>query len=140
MHNVTTGKSIAGILKNINKTPLNWYSKKQATVETTTYGSEFVAACICMEQIIGLRSTLRYLGVPVTENKYMFGDNKSVVDSYMPNYINTTKCYPFHHVTEAIASGIVGFYFIPGELNPTDILSKHWGYTHIRQRLKSLLF
>jgi hypothetical protein len=40
----------------------------------------------------------------------------------------------------AIASGIVGFYFIPGELNPADILSKHWGYTQIRERLESLLF
>jgi hypothetical protein len=46
----------------------------------------------------------------------------------------------FHRVREAIASGIVGFYFIPGELNPADILSKHWGYTQIRERLKSLLF
>jgi hypothetical protein len=35
---------------------------------------------------------------------------------------------------------VLGFYFIPGELNPADILSKHWGYTHIREGLKSLLF
>jgi hypothetical protein len=31
----------------------------------------------------------------------------------------------FHHVREAIASGFIGFYFIPGDENPTDILSKH---------------
>jgi hypothetical protein len=37
-------------------------------------------------------------------------------------------------------SGIVGFYFIPGEHNPADILGKHWGYTQVRERLKSLLF
>jgi hypothetical protein len=36
-------------------------------------------------------------------------------------------------------SGIVGFYFILGELNPADILSKHWRYTQVRERLKSLL-
>jgi hypothetical protein len=46
----------------------------------------------------------------------------------------------FHRVREAIASGILGFYFIPGEINPADILSKHWGYTQIKERLKSLLF
>jgi hypothetical protein len=45
----------------------------------------------------------------------------------------------FHRIREAIMSGIVGFYFIPGELNPANILSKHWGYTQIRERLKSLL-
>jgi hypothetical protein len=83
MHDVTTGKLVTGILHIINKTPLDWYSKKQATVETATYGSEFVAARICVEQIIDLRSTLRYLEVPVWEKNYMFGDNKSVVDSSM---------------------------------------------------------
>jgi hypothetical protein len=46
----------------------------------------------------------------------------------------------FHPVREAIASGIVGFFYIPGDLNPADILSKHWGYSQIRERLKSLLF
>jgi hypothetical protein len=143
MHDVMTGKSVTGILHLINKTPLDWYSKKQATVETVTYGSEFVAACIYLEQIIDLRSTLMYLGVPVREKNYMFGDNKAVVYSSMGLHAKLHKRHTmlsFHHVREAIASGIVAFYFIPGEINPADILSKHWGYAQIKERLKSLLF
>jgi hypothetical protein len=93
MHNVTTGKSVTGILHLIHKTPLDWYSKRQATVETATYGSEFVAACICVEQIINLRSMLRYLGVPVREKNYMFGDNKSVVESSMGLHAKLHKCH-----------------------------------------------
>ena len=56
MHDVTTGRSVTGILHLLNKTPIDWYSKKQATVETATYGSEseFVAARICVEQIVDL--------------------------------------------------------------------------------------
>jgi hypothetical protein len=27
-----------------------------------------------------------------------------------------------------------------GDVNPADILSKHWGYSQIREHLKSLLF
>jgi hypothetical protein len=46
----------------------------------------------------------------------------------------------FHRVREAIASGIIGFYFIPGDDNPADILSKHWGYSQIKEHLKPLLF
>jgi hypothetical protein len=46
----------------------------------------------------------------------------------------------FHRVTEAIASGMIGFYFIPGEINPADILSKHWEYAQIWPQLKALLF
>ena len=44
MYEITTGRSVTGIPHMLNKTPLDWYSKKQATVETATYGSEFVAA------------------------------------------------------------------------------------------------
>jgi hypothetical protein len=83
MHDIAMGISVTGILHLVNKTPIEWYSKKQATVQTATYGSEFVASRICVEQIIDLRNTLSFLGVPVREKSYMFGDNKSVVDSSM---------------------------------------------------------
>jgi hypothetical protein len=46
MHDVAVGRSVKGILHLVNKTPIEWYSKKQATVEMATYGSEFVAARI----------------------------------------------------------------------------------------------
>jgi hypothetical protein len=49
MHDVVTGRYVTGILHLANITPIDWYSKKQATVETATYGSEFVAARICVE-------------------------------------------------------------------------------------------
>ena len=62
-HDMLTGRSVTGILHLMNKTPIDWYSKKQATVETATYGSEFVAARTCVDQVIDLRTTLRYLGV-----------------------------------------------------------------------------
>ena len=47
-HDMLTGHSITGSLHFLNKAPIDWYSKKQATVETTTYGSEFIAAYTCL--------------------------------------------------------------------------------------------
>ena len=73
----------------------------------------------------------------------MFGDNKSVVDSSMQVHAKLHKRHSilsFHRVRENIASGMVGFYFINGNDNPADILSKHWGYSQIWSRLKALLF
>jgi hypothetical protein len=143
MHDVITGRSVTGILHMMNKTPIDWYAKKQATVETATYGSEFVAARTCVEQVIDLRNTLRYLGVPIREKSYMFGDNKSVVDSSMQVHAKLHKRHTmlsFHRVRETIAAGIIGFYFIPGEHNPADIMSKHWGYAQVWTQLKALLF
>jgi hypothetical protein len=142
-HDMVTGRSVTGILHLINQTPFDFFSKKQDTVETATYGSEFVAARTCTEQIIEIRALLRYLGVPVTEHTYMFGDNKSVVDSSMKPDAKLNKRHvmlSFHRVREAIAAKIVRFFHLPGEHNPADILSKHWGYQQVKSQLAALLF
>ena len=74
-HDMATGRAVTGVLHYLNKTPIDWFSKKQGTVETATYGSEFSAARTAIEQIDGLRMTLRYLGVPIDGPSYLFGDN-----------------------------------------------------------------
>ena len=143
MHDTITGKSVTGILHVINQTPIDWYSKKQATVETATYGSEFVAARTAVEQIMDLRLTLRYLGIPLREKSYMYGDNKAVIDSSTHIEARLHKRHSilsFHRVRSAIASGMLEFHHIPGTANPADILSKHWGYQAVWPQLRPLLF
>jgi hypothetical protein len=142
-HDMITGRSVTGILTLINQTPLDWFSKKQATVETATYGSEYVAARTCVEQAMELRTTLRYLGVKVRGSSYMFGDNKSVVDSSTVPHSKLHKRHmalAFHRVREAIAAKIIAFYHIGGDENVADILSKHWAYSNIWHLLQPLLF
>ena len=43
---------VTGILHFVNKCPIDWYSKKQGTVEKVTFGSEANAARTATEQII----------------------------------------------------------------------------------------
>ena len=138
-----TGCSVTGILHLINGAPFDWYTKKQSTVETATYGSEFTAARIAINQIIEHCTMLCYLGVPIVEKTYMFGDNKSVVDSSSVPQSKLHKRHialSFHRVREAIAAGIIKFIHIPGDQNPADICSKHWGYQQVWKMLKALLF
>ena len=81
-----------------------------------------------------LRYTLMYLGVRVRSKSYMFGDNKSVVDSSTIPHSKLHKRHTalsFHRVREAIASNMLEFYHIDGGDNPADILSKHWGYNQV---------
>ncbi len=47
-HDWVTGRALTGILHLINQTPFDWFCKRQSTVETATYGSEFNAACIAV--------------------------------------------------------------------------------------------
>jgi hypothetical protein len=143
MHDLVTGRSLSGALHLLNKTPIDWYSKKQATVEIATYSSELLAMRSCVEQIIDLRNTLRYLGVPIREKSYVFGDNETVVKNTTQVHGKLHKRHnmlSFHFVREAIAAGYVVFTHIPGSTNPSDILSKHWGYTDVWPTLKALLF
>ena len=142
-HDALTGQSITGILHMINGTPIDWYSRKQATVETATYGSEFVAAQTCVEQIIDLHTTLQYLGVPINPKSYMLGDNASVVNSSSVSHAKLHKrhnAHSFHCICEAVASKYVSFHFLPGASKPADVLSKHWSYALIWHLLQSLLF
>ena len=80
-HCLATRRSLTFCLHFVNHIPIDSYSKRQATVETATYGSKFVASKTATEQIIDLSHTLRYLGVPIKTKSYLFGDNRSVVAS-----------------------------------------------------------
>ena len=112
-HCLATGKSLTGCLHFANKTPVDWYSKKQATVETATYGSEFVAAKTATEQIMDIRQTLRYLGAPIGAKFFLFGDNRSVVISVTLPHSTLTRRHnilAFLRVRESIAAKLMAFY------------------------------
>jgi hypothetical protein len=142
-HILVDGKSVTGIMHIFNKTLMDWFSKKQATIETATYGSEFVAALTAMEQIINLCNVLRYLGVAVKGSTMMFSDNESVVNSSSVPHARLHKCHTalsFHHVREGIAAGIAKFHHVSSADNPADILSKHWGHKQVWPLLQPLMF
>ena len=142
-HNMITGQSVTSILHLINQTPFDWYSKKQNTVKTARYGSKFTAARIAVDQIITDRTMLRYLFIPIKNNTYMFGDNWSVIDSSNLPHAKLHKRHNallFHQVREAITAKIISFIYLPGTINPVDILSKHWGHQQIKTVLKTILF
>ena len=142
-HDMTTGRAVTGIIHLLNQTPIDFYTKKQGTVETATYGSEYVAGRTATEQIIDLRLSLRYLGVNIRGGTYLFGDNRTVVDSSMGIASRLHKRHiilSYHRVREAIAAGILYYIHIPGASNPADILSKAWGYQQVWIMLKAMLF
>jgi hypothetical protein len=72
-----TGRSRTGFLVWINICLVYFLSKTQTSVETSSFGSEFVAMKQCCEYLRGLRYKLRKMGIPV--NAYICGDNQSVM-------------------------------------------------------------
>ena len=54
-----TRRSHTGILIYLQSAPIIWFSKKQNTIESSTFGSEFVALRTTLEMIEALRYKLR---------------------------------------------------------------------------------
>jgi hypothetical protein len=78
-HDFVTGRAVSGILHLVNQKPVASFCKKQKTVETATYRSEFMLAQLSCKQIIDLRYTLRMMGIPIDCPAWAFGDNMSVI-------------------------------------------------------------
>jgi hypothetical protein len=95
MHDLVTGRSTTGVLHLINKTPEDWFSKKQSTVEVATYSSEMVAMRTCVEQIIDLRNTLRYLGGTRVMCLVTMRLLSRVLFILIPSSTSDTICFPF---------------------------------------------
>ena len=105
-----TRRSQTGILIFVNRAPILWYSKQQNTVETSTFGSEFIAMKTAVEQVESLRYKLRMFGVPLEGPTNVFCDNEavfknaSIPDSTLKKK-HTSICY--HRCREAVASHTV---------------------------------
>ena len=105
-----TRRSQTGILIFVNRAPIIWYSKRQNTVETSTFGSEFIAMKTAVEQIEALRYKIRMFGSPIEGPTNVFCDNEAVFkNASMPDSTlrkkHTSICY--HRCREAVASGTV---------------------------------
>ena len=143
-HCKVTGKSATGILLHVvNQTPVDWFSKRQGTVETSTYASEFVAARIATEHIIDLRITLQSMGVPLDGPSWMLGDNESVVNSStIPQSVMAKRhtALSYHRVRAAISTGIMFFCHVSGKENPADIMTKFVPYSVFWPLIRPILF
>jgi hypothetical protein len=122
-----TRRSQSGVLIYNNKAPILWYSKRQNTVETSTFGSEYIAARIAVEMIEGLWYKLRMMGIEVSGPTAMFCDNESVVkNSTRPESMLKKKhnAIAYHRVREAQAARIITISHIAGMVNPADVFTK----------------
>jgi len=141
-HNQVTSRSVTGIQLFVNNTPIKWYSKRQNTVETSTYGAELVALRIAIELIIEYRYKLSMMGIPIKGASQVLCDNQSVVlSTSLPSSTLKKKhnALAYHQVREAVAAGIVKVSHIPGTEDVADILTKPTDGPTFRKHLKSAL-
>ena len=76
-----TRRSRNGVLIFLNRSPIIWYSKKKSSIETSTFGSEFMAFKTATDLVKGLRYKLRMMGVPIDGPSHINVDNMSVFNN-----------------------------------------------------------
>jgi hypothetical protein len=122
-----TYRSHTGVFVFVNKAPVMWYSKRQNTVETSTFGSEFCAMKTAINIIEGVRYKLCMLGIPLNGPASVFCDNQSVVkNTTAPQSVLKKRhnAIAYHRAREAQAAGIIRVAWENGETNIADHFTK----------------
>lgn len=132
--NKKTRRSHTGYLIFLNRSPIMWYSKRQTTVEASTFLLEFIALKACTECIEHIRFKLRMFGVPLDKGDpaHVFCDNESVVKNAtnVESVLNKKhNSIAYHYVRWAVAAGMVTLAWIESGENLADVFTKRLGET-----------
>ena len=125
--NTVTRRSRTGFLVYLNSALIYWHSKNQSTVESSSFGSEFVAMKQCCEYLKGLRYKLRMMGIPCEGPVYIEGDNQSVLaNTTIPDSTLKKKSssIAYHLIREGVARDIWRTAYVNTSLNDSDLLTK----------------
>jgi len=126
-NNLINRRSPTGFIVFANGVPVYWHSKEQHAIETSTFGSEIVAARIAAEKLIEYRYKLRMMGIPINGPSLLFCDNKSVVTScsVLSNSLKKRhNALAYHKLRECAAAAILRIFHVDGKSNLADILTK----------------
>jgi Reverse transcriptase (RNA-dependent DNA polymerase) len=138
--NQKTRRSHTGYLIFLNRAPILWYSKRQNTVEASTFSSEFIALKACTEAIIHLRYKLRMFGIPLCREPpseqhpdgidlpaYVFCDNQSVVknSTHIESTLNKKhSSLAYHFIRWNVAAHVISISWISTHDNLADTFTK----------------
>jgi hypothetical protein len=141
--NKITRRSHFGIIIFLNCAPITWFSKAQSTIESSTFGSEFIAMRIMVEMLEALRYKLRMFGIPIDGPANVFCDNKSVVmSSTIPTSTLKKKhnSIAYHRVREAVAAGILRITKVHTSENLADLLTKPLAGINLKALIQKILW
>ena len=77
--NKWTRRSRTGFLVCINISLINWYSKKQSTVNISVFGAECITTMIGLEMLHAIQYKLRMISIPIPGPSYIYGNNMLVI-------------------------------------------------------------
>jgi hypothetical protein len=126
-HDLTTRRSITGLLILVGRTPVFILSKRQGAIETSTYGAEFCGMRTAVEEVQSVRYMMRCLGVKVSYASLVCGDNLAVIQNCTVSDSLLKKKHvaiAYHKSREAAAAGMIHPMKVLSKDNFADLLTK----------------
>ena len=121
-----TRRSVSGYIILLGQSPVAWYSKRQNTIESSSYGSELVAMRIAVEALLAMRYQLRMLGIAFNPTSTILCDNEGVIMNTQRPSSNLKKKHnavAYHRTREAISIGVARTAHVSTTVNLSDILT-----------------
>ena len=138
-----TKRSRTGILVYLNCSLFHWWSKKQASIESSSFGADFIVMKQCCEYLRGLRYKLRNMGIPCDGPSHIYSDNQSVLaNTTMPDSTlkKKSQSIAYHLVGEGSARGEWRMAYVNTHDNKADLLTKPLPNGEKRRKLVRNLF
>ena len=126
-HDNVTRRLTTGLLMLLGRTPILATSKRQGTIDTSTYSAGFCAMQTAAEEFQSVRYMLRCLGVKVSQASLVCGDNMGVIlNSTVLDSLLKKKhvAIDYHKTRESAVAGIVHPIKVRLEHNFSDLLIK----------------
>jgi hypothetical protein len=125
---VSNSQGVQGLgLSYMKMAPIVWFSRSRPTVESSVFGSEFVAMKNWIYICRGIRYKLIMMGVTLSGPTYVYGYNMpGVQNTQRPESVLKKKSNSiFYHTvceSDAISESIIAH--VPSVDNPADISTK----------------
>jgi hypothetical protein len=103
------------------------FCQKQGSVESSKFGSKFIALKMAMEVNKGVRYKLQMMGVAIDGQTFVFCNNQSVIaNATRPEspLKKKSNAIVYHALREAVAMKEITICDVPTDTNVTDIMTK----------------
>ena len=124
--NITDRKLTTGWLFNFNRSPISWASKKQSHVSQSSMESELVARSFATTEgiwLIRLGKDFKhaFTTIPLfTDNQSFILFSKNDIRNNCTKHIDTH----YHYTRNEVIARNIRLYYVPGTVNPADVLTK----------------
>ena len=134
-------KSVTGILIYVGDMLIKSVSRRQKSVATSTFSSEYLALKTVVKEAQSIWLLLQSIGVPIKGTINIHSDSESVLKSAAnPGHELKRKhvAISYNLVRENIATGVISLWKIDTKLNPGDPMTKGLARVPLSEHLERL--